>query len=143
MTQIANPGGSPQSLPRRGLSRGDIKQLKRRFAEDGYLVIKNVVPRHKLADLHAKVDAEFERSKRSGALFNGGGLVSGHLNSSPGEAGRFAYEALRDYGIIDLIKTISPQSTGRPNVGCNYNLPGSVTQHYHMDRTFRNEFRIA
>ena len=143
MTQIAIPNRSPESFPKPRLSGVELEQLKQQFAEDGYLIIKNVVSRQKLADLHAKVDDEFERAKRTGALFNGGGLVSGHLNSFPGEESRFAYDALRDYGILDLIRAISPQSVREPNVGCNYNLPGSVTQHYHMDRTFTNEFMIA
>jgi hypothetical protein len=30
-----------------------------------------------------------------------------------------------------------------PYVGRNFNLPGSVTQQMHMDRTFRNEFMIV
>jgi ectoine hydroxylase-related dioxygenase (phytanoyl-CoA dioxygenase family) len=143
MTQIAIPSGSPESPRKHGLSGAEIEDLKRQFAADGYLVIKNVVSKQKLSALHAKVSAEFDRARHTGTLFNGGGLVSGHLNCFPGEESRFAYESLRDYGIIDLIKAISPQSTRQPNVGCNFNLPGSVTQHYHMDRTFTNEFMIA
>lgn len=30
-----------------------------------------------------------------------------------------------------------------PNVGCNFNLPGSHTQHYHIDRPFTRDFMIA
>jgi hypothetical protein len=29
-----------------------------------------------------------------------------------------------------------------PNVGCNFNLPGSRTQHWHTDRPFSREFMI-
>jgi ectoine hydroxylase-related dioxygenase (phytanoyl-CoA dioxygenase family) len=143
MTQTAIPSGSADGLRKPGLSRAQIGELKNQFARDGYVVIKNVVSREKLSVLHGKVADEFERAKRSGALFNGGGLVSGHLNCFPGEESRFAYEALRAHGILDLIREISPRSTREPNVGCNFNLPGSVTQHYHMDRTFTNEFLIA
>ncbi len=56
---------------------------------------------------------------------------------------RFAYEALKDRGVIDLIREISPKSVREPYLGCNLNLPGSVTQQMHMDRTFTNEFMIA
>jgi Phytanoyl-CoA dioxygenase (PhyH) len=125
------------------LSPAEREMLQRSFAEDGYCVIRNVVSRDKLADLHAKVVDEFAHSKRSGGLFSGGGLVSGHLNFSAGEAARFAYQELQDRGIIDLIRAISPQSVREPNVAGNFNLPNSVTQHFHMDRRFTNEFMIA
>jgi ectoine hydroxylase-related dioxygenase (phytanoyl-CoA dioxygenase family) len=116
---------------------------KKAFDRDGYVVIKNVVPRDKLAELHDKIVAEYTRQKRDGTLFNGGGGLSGHLNCFPGEAARFAYQALQDYGVVDLIREIAPQSVREPQVGCNLNLPGSVTQQMHMDRTFKNEFMIA
>jgi Phytanoyl-CoA dioxygenase (PhyH) len=125
------------------LSQAEFGLLKQSFAEDGYFVVRNVVSRAKLADLHAKVVCEFERAKRSGGLFSGGGLVSGHLNFSAGEAARFAYQDLQERGIIDLLRAISPLSIREPNVAGNFNLPHSVTQHYHMDRRFTNEFMIA
>jgi ectoine hydroxylase-related dioxygenase (phytanoyl-CoA dioxygenase family) len=117
--------------------------LEQAFAEQGYLIFRNVVPAEQLATLHRRLAAEFERAKSSGQLFNGGGLISGHLNCFPGEAARFAYQALESYGIIDLIKRLFPKATRLPNVGCNFNLPGSVAQHYHADRNFLDYFLIA
>ena len=38
---------------------------------------------------------------------------------------------------------IFPKAVRLPNVGCNFNLPGSVTQHYHADRNFLDDFLIA
>ncbi len=125
------------------LTPAEIETLKKSFAENGYVVLKNVVSREGLAQLAAKMQAEFENQKRSGRMFNGGGLVSGHLNASAGEEGRFVYEALKAHGVVDLIRSIGPKSDREPNLGCNFNLPGSVTQHYHMDRRFTNEFLIA
>src|ERR1043166_6580150 len=121
----------------------DVEQLTQKFAADGYLVFKNVVSREKLAHLHARLRDEFEDAKRSGRLFSGGGLISGHLNCFPGEESRFAYDALVQNGIIDLIKQLFPKATRMPNVGCNFNLPGSVAQHYHADRNFLDYFLIA
>jgi len=121
----------------------DIDQLKQAFAEDGYLIFRNVVSRERLASLHQHLLTEFERAKQSGKLISGGGTISGHLNCFPGEAARFAYDTLDQAGIIDLIREISPKSTRLPNVGCNFNLPGSVAQHYHADRNFVDHFMIA
>jgi ectoine hydroxylase-related dioxygenase (phytanoyl-CoA dioxygenase family) len=145
MTLTVTPPQSVNNVVKsdRALSKTAIEALKKSFAENGFVVIKDIVPRDGLANVALRMQEEFERQLRSGHLFNGGGLMSGHLNASPGEAGRFAYEALKERGVIDLIREISPQSTREPNVGCNFNLPGSVTQHYHMDRTYTNEFMIA
>jgi Phytanoyl-CoA dioxygenase (PhyH) len=125
------------------MSDTEFEGYKRAFAYDGYVVIKNVVPRDKLAELHATIAAEFESQRRTGVLFNGGGQLSGHLNCYPGEAARFAYQALVDYGVVDLIKMLSSKSLREPYVGCNFNMPGSHAQQYHMDRAYRNEFMIA
>jgi ectoine hydroxylase-related dioxygenase (phytanoyl-CoA dioxygenase family) len=143
MTQTLEPRVSQDTIARRSMSHAELEAYKQAFSEDGYVVIKNVVPRDQLAQLHAKLSAEYERQKRDGTLFNGGGGLSGHLNCFPGDAARFAYEAIKQRGVVDLIRSISPQSVREPFVGCNFNLPGSVTQQMHMDRTFRNEFIIA
>lgn len=143
MTQTLIPSVPHATPTRRGMSQAELEAYKRAFAEDGYVVIKHVVPREGLAELHREIAEEFERQKRNGVLFSGGGQVSGHLNCFPGEAARFAYAALEERGVIDLIRSLSPRPLREPNVGCNFNLPGSTTQQYHMDRTFRNEFLIA
>jgi ectoine hydroxylase-related dioxygenase (phytanoyl-CoA dioxygenase family) len=132
-----------ESTEQSSLSDTEIAQLRESFTENGYVVIKNVVPAEGLARLAAKMQAEFDQAKRTGRMFNGGGLVSGHLNASPGIEGRFVYETLKRRGIVDLVRQIAPQSVREPNVGCNFNLPNSVIQHYHMDRTFTNEFMIV
>ena len=136
MTAQQNP--DIQMLP-----LSEREALKQSFDKDGFFVIKNVVSPEKLAELHRSINAEFDNAKQSGTLFSGGGLMSGHLNCFPGEGARFVYEALCARGIIDLIKEIHPQANRLPNVGCNYNLAHSVTQHYHADRDFTKAFMIA
>jgi hypothetical protein len=113
------------------------------LAEDGYVVFRDVVSRERLSRLAKSILDEFERAKSSGQLFSGGGLFSGHLNCFPGEESRFAYEALQEHGIVDLIKAVFPKAQRPPNVGCNLNLPKSVAQHYHVDRNFTDNFMIA
>jgi len=121
----------------------NIEQLKETFARDGYLVFRNLVSPERLAALHKQLSQAFDSAKQSGQLFSGGGTISGHLNCFPGESSRFAYEALESNGIIDLIKTVFPKATRLPNVGCNFNLPHSVAQHYHADRNYLDHFMIA
>jgi hypothetical protein len=120
-----------------------IEDLKRTFADQGYLVFPGLVSRDRLATLHGQLTQAFEEAKASGKLLSGGGTISGHLNCFPGEAARFAYQALEQHGIVDLIRQLFPKATRMPNVGCNFNLPHSVAQHYHADRNYLDYFMIA
>lgn len=143
MNRTVVPNGFQHGSSQRYLQSGEIKALKQSFAEDGYCVIKNVVAPEKLSALHQSILAEFDRARESGALFSGGGLMSGHLNCFPGAGARFVYDALLEYGVIGLIREIEPGASRMPNVGCNFNLPGSATQHYHADENFTKAFMIA
>jgi hypothetical protein len=125
------------------ISSEDTNRLQQSLAKDGYIIIRDVVPKSKLSEFQASVMAEFERLKGSGQLFTGGGMISGHLNCNPGEQSRFAYEALREQGIVDLIAALAPQSVAAVRAGCNVNLPNSVPQHYHMDGVYLEDFWIA
>jgi hypothetical protein len=83
----------------------------------------------------------FESAKQS--MFSGGGALSGHLNSSPGEEARFVFDTLEQRGVIALVRELFPSATRLPNIGCNFNLPGSVAQHYHSDSAFKEAFVIV
>ena len=125
------------------ITTSEIESAREEYASKGYFILRNVVSPERLAELHTALAHEFDRALESGALFSGGGQLSGHLNCFPGAGARFAYETLQDRGIIDLIRQLHPKVTRMPNVGCNFNLPGSHTQHYHIDRPFKNDFMIA
>jgi Phytanoyl-CoA dioxygenase (PhyH) len=121
----------------------EIETFKTSFERDGFVVIKDVVPKDQLASLRLRLLDELDRSQRAGALFAGGGAISGHLNCFPGEGSRFAYDALSERGIVELTKTLAPTAFGNLRVGCNMNLPGSTAQHYHMDGIFTEDFMIV
>jgi hypothetical protein len=121
----------------------DIEDFKRDYAAQGYFIVRNIVSAERLSELHRALAQEFDAAASSGALFSGGGLVSGHLNCFPGAGARFAYDTLKERGTLDLMRQLHPSVDRMPNVGCNFNLPGSHTQHYHIDRPFTQEFMIA
>jgi Phytanoyl-CoA dioxygenase (PhyH) len=125
------------------LTGNELEELKQEYADNGYFVLRKVVSDGRLTELHRALAHEFDRASKSGALFSGGGLVSGHLNCFPGAGAQFAYDTLQERGIIDLLKQLHPSVLRMPNVGCNFNLPGSYTQHYHIDRPFTRDFMIA
>lgn len=125
------------------LTDSRVAAVKQEFAANGYVVIHDAVPSAQLAALHDTLADEFAKASRAGALFAGGGHFSGHLNCFPGACSRFVYDSLVERGYLDLLKQLLPTVERMPNLGCNFNLPGSFTQHYHTDRPFTREFMIA
>jgi ectoine hydroxylase-related dioxygenase (phytanoyl-CoA dioxygenase family) len=137
MSQAYALGDTPKRL-----SPADFETYSREFQDKGYVVFRDVVPKAALANLRDQIAEVFQRAKDTGALFEGGGVISGHLNCFPGEVSRFAYEAVEAYGVVDLVRRLFPQAKQSCNVGCNLNLPGSVAQHYHADGLYVEEFPI-
>jgi ectoine hydroxylase-related dioxygenase (phytanoyl-CoA dioxygenase family) len=124
-------------------SESELAAFKRTFENDGYLIFKGVVPRDKLAQLRVQLDEAFVDAQRTGKLISGGGTIAGHLNCLPGEIARFAYDALRERGILEVVQAVYPKSIDAFAVGCNYNLPNSIAQHYHMDGVYLDDFMIV
>ncbi len=123
-------------------SKTDLETFRQTYAEQGYVVLRDAVSRDELAKLKTQIFDSFEESKRSGQLFSGGGNISGHLNCFPGAESRFAFDALKERGVVDLVKDLYRKSMDL-RVSCNLNLPGSVAQHYHQDGVFAEDFMIA
>ena len=142
MTELSLTG-SLEDVAVRRFTSAELDAMRASFERDGYFVVRELIPRARLANLHQQLSVAFADMEREGALFSGGGRLSGHLNCFPGADSRFIYDILTSAGIIDLIKQIEPKATRLPNVGCNYNLPGSTTQHYHTDYDFTRGFMIA
>jgi ectoine hydroxylase-related dioxygenase (phytanoyl-CoA dioxygenase family) len=113
------------------------------YDERGYVVFREAIAKEALAELAAKLYTTFEQAERSGGLFRGGGLLAGHLNCFPGEASRFSYDGLKTSGVLPFVAGISPKFAAAPRVGCNFNLPGSVAQNWHIDGSFERHFMIV
>lgn len=124
-------------------SRFDPILLKQDFDENGFVVLRNVVPRPLLATVASRLSDEFNHWKQSTQSFSGGGLMSGHLNCFPGELAREVVDALRESGTLGLAQTLFPTPPNSARIGCNFNLPGSVAQHYHADGAFLQSFLIV
>jgi ectoine hydroxylase-related dioxygenase (phytanoyl-CoA dioxygenase family) len=122
---------------------GDVDALVSALNTEGYAVVRGVVSQDRLASFHAELVGEYERARASGELFKGGGSLSGHLNCFPGEASRFIYDEIVDAGIVDVARAIDPTAAAIVRPTLNFNLPGSVTQHYHMDGVFTDAFLIC
>jgi hypothetical protein len=112
------------------------------YRAQGYAIFRGVVPKGELAELTARLHEAFLRAGRD--EFNGGGgLMAGHLNCFPGEVSRFTYQALERGGVVAFVERLAPEFARAPRVGCNYNLPGSVAQNWHIDGSFDRHFVIA
>lgn len=134
---------SPSSAPSEASSSESLAHYRQRFETDGYLLFERVVPRELLAALSRDLVDKWRADSAGGAMFAGGGSVSGHLNCFPGRASRFVYDALEGRGIFALAAALSAQQLGKPNVGCNLNLPGSSPQNEHVDGYRATPFLVA
>ncbi len=143
MKQTNNPSLSSNDSGVQPLTPEEILPLKRSYEENGYFLLKNVVSAERLTELHRNIVTEYDRAKSAGELFSGGGQMSGHLNCFPGAGSRFIYDTLEASGIVNLVHELDPKIDRLPNIGCNFNLPGSVTQHYHADRYYTGHFMIV
>jgi ectoine hydroxylase-related dioxygenase (phytanoyl-CoA dioxygenase family) len=135
---------SDQTVPLPDATKSfDTPENRQFYQENGYVVLRGVISQEILARLQQQILEEYDRQKKTGTLFSGGGNFAGHLNCFPGEESRQVYNELEQKDVITLVKALFPGAVRLPNVGCNLNLPGSVTQHYHTDYPFTREFIIV
>jgi hypothetical protein len=125
------------------LENVDVDEFRRALDEDGYIVLRDVVRPDALSQLDDSLVAEYERLASSDEMFEGGGMLSGHLNCFPGEQARFVWDDIRAAGIQDLVRAVRPDIADSVRATLNFNLPGSVAQHYHMDGLYLGEFLIC
>ena len=121
------------------LSATDIEELKRSLDVDGYAVLRGVVDRDRVAEFNDVILSEYARAPK----FKGGGSFSGHLNCFPGEKSRFFYDEIAGAGIVDVVEAVRPDRNNLVRATLNFNLPGSVRQHYHTDGAYMKEFLIC
>jgi len=121
----------------------DAAAATRSFQEQGYAVIPGVISKATLQSVTARLFQEFDDWQNSNAKFNGGGLMSGHLNCYPGEVARGVMNELTAAGVFELTQRLLPTNPRAVRLGCNFNLPGSVEQHYHVDGAFLEAFMIV
>jgi hypothetical protein len=121
----------------------NVDERVRRFFTDGYLVLSGSVPAEPLLRLADELRAELARVKAARELFSGGGTISGHLNCFPGVGSRFVHDHLKQAGVFELVRTLSPEAVRAPNVGCNMNLPRSHAQNDHVDGYASKPFLIV
>ncbi len=121
----------------------DVDSFRRALDEDGYVVIRDVVDRERLSTLGTDLAAEYDRLKAGNEMFEGGGSLTGHLNCFPGEQSRFVWEDISKAGIPDLVRAVRPDIADSLRATMNFNLPGSVAQHYHTDGLYLKEFLIC
>ena len=81
-----------------------MADLGTKFAADGYLHLRDVVPVGPLEQLRQRLLAAYERASRAGVLFTGGGTISGHLNCFPGAGARYFLRSTRSRNSFPALK---------------------------------------
>jgi Phytanoyl-CoA dioxygenase (PhyH) len=121
----------------------DFATLARALKEDGFFVLPRVVSQGELHRVEQRLSDEFKNWSEGSQAFQGGGLLSGHLNCYPGELARGTMNELRSSGTLAMLQRLFPTAPERARWGCNFNLPGSVEQHYHMDGVYLDHYLIV
>jgi hypothetical protein len=124
-------------------SRWDVPALTRALTDDGYFVLPGAISKGETEAVQARLTQGFEAWKGGSARFQGGGLMSGHLNCYPGEAARGVHQEMREIGLLDALQAVFPTNPKAARWGCNFNLPGSVEQHYHIDGIFLEAYLVV
>ncbi len=124
-------------------SKYDLAALSRTFAEDGFFVMPGVVSKTELTSVEQRLTGAFREWSDGSQAFRGGGLLSGHLNCYPGELVRGVMNELDASGALPWLQTLFPTKPEQVRWGCNFNLPGSVEQHYHMDGVYLDHYLIV
>jgi hypothetical protein len=125
------------------ITAAQVEEHARAIEDQGYTVLPGLIDQDVTTELDSLINAGYHEIIESGALLAGGGLFSGHLNCYPGLAARRAYECVMGSGVVDIVRQLNPVWANRPRVTLNYNLPGSVAQHYHMDGVYTRDFLIS
>jgi Phytanoyl-CoA dioxygenase (PhyH) len=141
----SNPAAMSQSAPVNATANlsFDTTKVKKIFDEEGYVVLPGLVAKAELQSVQARLSEEFQRWKHSSAAFRGGGVLAGHLNCYPGAVARGVLDQLKNAGVLELAQQLMPTDPHAIRMGCNFNLPGSVEQHYHMDGIYLESFLIV
>jgi ectoine hydroxylase-related dioxygenase (phytanoyl-CoA dioxygenase family) len=121
------------------LSAEQATEIHAALDRDGYIVLRGVVDPERIDEFRTALVAEYDRSEK----FTGGGSFSGHLNCFPGEHARFFLEAITRHGIVEAVQAMRPNRSNAVRATLNFNLPGSVAQHYHMDGLYIEDFVIC
>jgi hypothetical protein len=116
-----------------------VAEVRESLDTDGYCVIPGVVSTETLTAFNQQILEAYANAPR----FRGGGSISGHLNCSPGDAARSIYEQIAQQGILDTIYAVCPELPHATRVTMNFNLPGSVAQHYHMDGIYTEDYILC
>jgi Phytanoyl-CoA dioxygenase (PhyH) len=121
------------------LSIREVADVAETLRDDGYVVLRKVVAKDRLTRLADDLTAAYEGAEK----LKGGGSIAGHINCFPGRSARFVYDELVDGGVVDAVQRIRAGRDNSVRSTMNYNLPGSVPQHYHIDGLYTDDFMIC
>jgi hypothetical protein len=117
----------------------ELHDLGSTLSEQGYVVLRGLVSPDRLDKLNAELLAAYGHAEK----FAGGGSISGHLNCFPGRHAQFVYDDLTRRGVVDAIIAMRSGRDNRVRATMNFNLPGSVAQHFHIDGLYTDDFIIC
>jgi Phytanoyl-CoA dioxygenase (PhyH) len=117
----------------------DQTGIRDALREEGFVVLRGVVRKDRLVHLAEELTEAYERAEKP----KGGGWIAGHINCFPGRSAGFIYDELLERGVVDVVHRLRAGRDNAVRSTMNYNLPGSVPQHYHIDGLYTDDFLIC
>jgi hypothetical protein len=135
----AGPAARTSEVDVETLSALGVDGLRRTLDQQGYAVLRGVVTKEPLAVLAKELYEAYDQSEK----FVGGGTITGHLNCFPGLSAHGIYDELMAAGVVDAVLDLRAGRANDIRSTMNFNLPGSVAQHYHIDGLYTDDFLIC
>lgn len=118
---------------------GSDNEVIDRFAEDGYVVLRGVVPLDPLRRLQARMDRDTVDLLRFCERLGGNPRDVGHLQQGPPPFADFVFpEVVANDAVMDVCEQIVGARPALTFYNGNTNFPGSTTQRLHMDSGHRS-----
>lgn len=125
---------SDQERRRGGLSSDRLAVSSAALRSNGYLVIRNLLPPHRLGSLKNELDAAWHSFRSNKPGWHGGGKIIGHLGLIPPKTPDFICpEIIANPLIHTIVDDVLGNGVRIVGIGGNANLPGSVDQQFHRD----------
>jgi ectoine hydroxylase-related dioxygenase (phytanoyl-CoA dioxygenase family) len=122
-----------------------IKNLSKKYNDNGYLIVKNFLHNDKkFKYLSQQLNNDVHNKLSKININKYGGSLIGNLNVYPGIFGKKIFNVLKIKGLNKIVKECTGKELNNFDIsyGGNLNLPKKYNQHFHTDGKFEEKMII-
>jgi len=125
---------SRRECERNSLSAANLLHGVEALKKNGYLIVRDVLPREHLMRLKGILDSEWNAFIQSPPAWRGGGKIIGHLGLIPPKTDDFITpEILCNPIVQSIVNGVLGEVVCITGIGGNVNMANSVDQQFHSD----------